>query len=124
MKRVAEEYYPQAEMIRVVLDNLNTHQAGAFYEPFAPEEARRLTQRFEFHYTPKHSSWRNMAEIERAALAKTWLDRRIADADSLRREIAAYEQERNQAKAPIRWRFTPADARVKMQRVYPANSSG
>jgi hypothetical protein len=124
MKRVADEFYPHADCIVVVLDNLNTHKPGAFYETFAPEEARRLARRFEFHYTPKHGSWLNMAEIELAVLSKVCLERRIADASRLKNEIAAYERNRNQARATIDWRFTTPDARQKMRRVYPLNSSG
>lgn len=124
MKRVADEFYPDAECIVVVLDNLNTHKLGAFYETFAPDEARRLARRFEFHYTPKHGSWLNMAEIEWAALSKVCLARRIADACRLKKEIAAYEKKRNQARATIDWRFTTPDARQKMHRAYPLNPSG
>ncbi len=101
MKRVADEFYPDAECIRVVLDNLNTHKPGAFYETFAPEEARRLVKRLEFHYTPKHGSWLNMAEIELAVLSKVCLERRIGEASRLKKEIAAYERKRNQARATI-----------------------
>lgn len=124
MKRVADEFYPDAGCIVVVLDNLNIHKPGAFYETFDPDEARRLAKRFEFHYTPKHGSWLNMAEIELAVLSKVCLERRIADAPRLKKEIAAYERKRNQARATIDWRFTTTDARQKMRRVYPLNSSG
>lgn len=124
MRRVADEFYPDAECIVVVLDNLNTHKAGAFYETFEPDLARCLAKRFEFHYTPKHGSWLNMAEIELSVLSKICLERRIADASRLKKEIAAYERKRNHARATIDWRFTTSDARQKMRRVYPLNSSG
>lgn len=124
MQRVADEFYPKATCIRVVMDNLNTHNASAFYETFSPEQARRLARRFEFHYTPKHGSWLNMAEIELAVLHKMCLNRRIGNVARLKREIAAYEKQRNQTKAMITWRFTTAHARRKMTWVYPLNSSG
>ncbi len=116
-----EGRYAAAERIRVVLDNLNTHAAKSFYEAFAPEEARRLTKRFEFHYTPKHGSWLNMAEIELAALNKVCLNRRIANEAMLQREVAAYERDRNARQAPIKWRFKTTDARMKLKRLYPIN---
>lgn len=116
-----DKRYRQAEVIRVVLDNLNTHAAKSFYEAFEPQEARRLTKRFEFHYTPKHGSWLNMAEIELAALGKVCLDRRIPGTDVLKREVAAYECEKNKAGIPIHWRFTTADARMKLRKLYPMN---
>ena len=124
MKRIADEFYPHADCIRIVLDNLNTHKPGAFYETFAPNEARRLAKRFEFHYTPKHGSWLNMAEIELAVLSKVCLDRRIPNAAALKKEVSAYERKRNQVVASIDWRFTTHDARQKMRQVYPLNSSG
>lgn len=119
-----EKQYAQAQVIRVVLDNLNTHDAKSFYEAFEPAEARRLAKRFEFHYTPKHGSWLNMAEIELAALNKVCLNRRIADEEALKRETTAYERDRNKRHAPIQWRFTTQDARVKLKRLYPNASSG
>ena len=119
-----EQRYAGADVIRVVLDNLNTHAAKSFYEAFEPEEARRLTRRFEFHYTPKHGSWLNMAEIELAALNKVCLNRRMANDELLRHEVAMYESERNARSAPIQWRFTTSDARTKLKRLYPINSSG
>lgn len=119
-----EQRYATADVIRVVLDNLNTHAAKSFYEAFAPEEARRLTKRFAFHYSPKHGSWLNMAEIELAALNKVCLNRRIANAEMLKREGAAYERDRNARHVPIQWRFRTIDARTKLKRLYPINPTG
>jgi transposase len=119
-----DKRYAHAQVIRVVLDNLNTHGAKSFYEAFEPEEARRLSKRFEFHYTPKHGSWLNMAEIELAALNKVCLNRRIADAEILAREVAAYERDRNARNTPIEWRFTTRDARIKLKRLYPVALAG
>lgn len=119
-----ERSYASADIIRVVLDNLNTHAAKSFYETFEPEEARRLTKRFEFHYTPKHGSWLNMAEIELAAVNKVCLNRRIANEAILAHEVAAYERDRNARNTPIHWRFTTADARMKLKRLYPTASRG
>lgn len=119
-----ERRYADADIIRVVLDNLNTHAAKSFYEAFDPEEARRLTTRFEFHYTPKHGSWLNMAEIELATLNRICLNRRLPDRETVQREAAAYEREKNTASVPIQWRFTTADARMKLNRLYPNISSG
>jgi transposase len=114
------EAYPEAEHIRLVLDNLNTHSAASFYETFPPEEANRLMKKLQFHYTPKHGSWLNMAEIEFAALSHACLDRRIPDKATLRREIEAYVAKRNAKRATIEWRFTSKRARNTMQRVYPS----
>lgn len=119
MKALVEEHFPEAEVIRVVLDNLNTHTPAALYQTFAPEEARRLTRKLEFHYTPKHGSWLNMVEIECSLLARQCLNRRIPDSHRLRREIRAWTQARNAAKAAVNWRFTTADARCKLGRLYP-----
>jgi hypothetical protein len=113
------EHYMNAEMMRVVQDNLNTHTYGSFYERFDPEKARSLKNRFEFHYTPKKGSWLNMAEIELSALARQCLDRRIGDMEALEREAKAWEKKRNQKKIKARWRFTTNDARTKMKRHYP-----
>jgi hypothetical protein len=114
------EMFPAAEMMRVVQDNLNTHTYGSFYENFDAEKARSLKNRFEFHYTPKKASWLNMAEIDLSALAKQCLDRRIGDAEVLEREAKAWEQERNEKKIMIQWRFTTNDAREKLKRHYEA----
>ena len=123
MDNVSEIYlkmHPEAEVLRVVQDNLNTHTYGSFYERFDPEKARYLKNRFEFHYTPKKGSWLNMAEIELSALARQCLDRRIGDAETLEREAKAWEKERNQKKIMIHWRFTTNHAREKLERHYKA----
>jgi hypothetical protein len=122
MRWLVDEGYPEATVIRVVMDNLNTHKPASLYETFAPAEARRLLKKLEFHYTPKHGSWLNMAEIELSMLSRQSLDRRIPDDATLRREITAYEDTRNAAKATITWRFTTTDAREKLHRLYPSTS--
>src|ERR1700680_4639467 len=119
MRELADIHYPQAEQIRVVLDNLSTHSVGALYEAFPAPEARRLLRRLEFHYTPKHASWLNMVEIEIAVLRSQCLDRRIDDPKRLIGEIAAWEKQRNAAGARIKWMFTTDKARAKMGRAYP-----
>jgi hypothetical protein len=123
MKWLVDERYPEAEVIRVVLDNLNTHRAASLYEAFEPSEARRIVKKLEFHYTPKHGSWLNMAEIELSILQRQCLDRRIGDEEILLREVVAYEQRRNAEKARIDWQFKVTDARVKLHRLYPSRSS-
>jgi len=122
MKWLVDERYPEAAVIRVVLDNLNTHKPASLYETFAPAQAHRIRQKLEFHYTPKHGSWLNMAEIELSVLARQCLHRRIATEATLKRELAAVEATRNAAKATIHWQFTTADARVKLHRLYPSTS--
>jgi hypothetical protein len=122
MKWLVDERYPQAEVIRVILDNLNTHGPGSLYDAFEPAEARRLVEKLEFHYTPKHGSWLNMAEIELSILQRQCLQRRIANEDLLKREVALWEQQRNAAQETIDWRFTITDAREKLKRLYPTNS--
>lgn len=120
MQWLVDVAYPNAELVRVVLDNLNTHKPASLYETFPPAEARRILKRLEFHFTPKHGSWLNMAEIELSALSRQCLDQRIEDEQTLKQELAAYEQRRNDARATIDWRFTSHDARVKLQRLYPS----
>jgi uncharacterized small protein (DUF1192 family) len=122
MKWLVDEGYPRAERIRVVLDNLNTHRAASLYETFAPEEARRILRKLEFHHTPKHGSWLNMAEIELSVFSRQCLDRRIGDEGTLKREIKKLEAARNAACAKIEWRFTAEDARRKLHRLYPSTS--
>ena len=112
--------FPEAETIRVVQDNLNTHTYGSFYENFDAEKARSLKNRFEFHYTPKKASWLNMAEIELSALSRQCLDRRIGYVETLERESKAWELERNRKKIKIQWRFTTNNAREKLKRHYDA----
>ena len=120
MKWLAEEVYPQAQVVRVVLDNLNTHRFAALYQAFEPAEARRIARRLEFHYTPKHGSWLNMAEIELSVFGRQCLDRRIPDEPTLKQEIAALEGERNRTGATVNWQFTSQDARIKLKRIYPS----
>lgn len=122
MKWLVDEAYPEAERVRVVLDNLNTHRAASLYETFAPEEARRILRKLEFHYTPKHGSWLNIAEIELSVFSRQCLDRRIGDEETLKGEIKKLEEERNAARAKIEWRFTSEDARRKLHRLYPSTS--
>jgi transposase len=119
MRELVDVHYPKAECIRVVQDNLSTHAIGALYQAFAPPEARRILRRLEFHYTPKHASWLNMVEIEIGVLRGQCLDRRIDDPTRLKREIAAWQRQRNKARAPIKWMFTTDKARAKMGRAYP-----
>jgi hypothetical protein len=123
MKWLVDQRYPEAEVIRVVMDNLNTHKWASLYEAFAPQEARRILRKLEFHYTPKHGSWLNMAEIELSVVMRQCLDRRIPDEDTLKREIKAYEDGRNESRATIDWQFTCKDARVKLHRLYPSIST-
>jgi transposase len=120
MRALVDVHYPEAERIAVVLDNLSTHSPAALYQAFLPEEARRLLQRLEFHYTPKHGSWLNMAELEFSVLGRQCLGRRIPDRETLQRELAAWEAARNVAQATVQWRFTVAAARTKLHRLYPA----
>jgi hypothetical protein len=116
--------HPGAEKVVLVMDNLNTHKLASLYQAFPPEEARRLVERLEIHHTPKHGSWLNMAEIELSALATQCLDRRIADQDALAREVAAWQDARNAAGSTVDWRFTTADARIKLKRLYPSIKGG
>jgi len=118
MKDLVDVYYPDAQVIRVVLDNLNTHTLAALYEAYAPAEARRIVHKLEFHYTPKHGSWLNMAEGELAVLSNQCLDQRLGNVQVVQSEIAAWEQQRNDVHATINWRFTIEDARVKLGRLY------
>lgn len=123
MKWLVDERYPDAEVVRVILDNLNTHRPAALYEAFAPEEARRILKRLAFHYTPKHGSWLNMAELELSIFSRTCWDRRIADKETLAQETKALEDERNLAQATVHWRFTTPDARTLLHRLYPSLST-
>lgn len=119
LKALADIHFPAADKIVLVQDNLNTHVPASLYEAFAPAEARRLVERFEWHYTPKHGSWLNMAESELSVLARQCLDRRIPDKRTLEREVAAWVAHRNIHNARADWHFTTADARVKLKRLYP-----
>ena len=136
MRWLVDEAYPEAQVVRLVLDNLNTHRTASLYETFPAAEARRIAQRLEFHYTPKHGSWLNMAEIEFSIFSRNCLRQRIPGeesgspppgsprpgAESLRREVHALERERNEAQAVINWRFSIQDARTKLHRLYPFDS--
>lgn len=119
IKYLLDQQYPTAKKVILVCDNLNTHKPAALYKAFKPEEARRLLARIEIHHTPKHGSWLNMAEIELAALTRQCLDRRIPDVLTLQSELAAWNTQRDAAATKINWHFTTADARVKLQRLYP-----
>jgi DDE superfamily endonuclease len=116
---LVEEVHEEAEKVVLVMDNLNTHKLASLYEAFPPEQARRIAEKLEIHHTPKHGSWLNMAEIELSVLARQCLDRRIETREGLEREVAAWEEERNERGVEIRWRFTTADARIKLRRLYP-----
>lgn len=119
IKWLVDEKYPHAEKIRLVMDNLNTHTKASLYKAFEPSEAMRIANKLEIHFTPKHGSWLNMAEIELSVLGRQCLNRRIPDQDTLRNEIEAWVSDRNQAKAKMDWRFTTEDARVKLKKLYP-----
>lgn len=120
MQAIADDYYSNAESIRVVLDNLSTHNPAAFYRFFPPEQARDYLDRFEFYYTPTHGSWLNMAEITWSSLQTQCLNRRIPDAATLRSEVAAWETARNERPVTIDWQFRNEDARTKLHRLYPS----
>lgn len=122
MKWLVDERYPQAEVVRVVLDNLNTHRLAALYETFEPAEARRIARRLELHYTPKHGSWLNMAELELSVFDRQCWDRRIGERETLTRETLALEEQRNAAQATVRWQFTSETARTRLHRLYPSVS--
>lgn len=119
IKEIADQYYPSAKKIRLVMDNLATHKPSALYETFEPEEAKRIWDRFEFIYTPKHGSWLNMAEIELNILMGQCLDRRIDDIKIMQREITAWQKDRNNKEAKINWQFTNDKARIKLKKLYP-----
>jgi DDE superfamily endonuclease len=120
LRKLADEKYPDAEVIVLVQDNLNTHSPASLYETFEPREAKRLADRFEFHYTPKHGSWLDMAEIELGILSRQCLARRIDNIQELRREVAAWETARDATATKVDWQFTTADARIKLRKLYPS----
>jgi len=120
IRDLVDVHYPQAEKIVLVLDNLNTHTPSSLYQTFAPAEARRILQKLEIHYTPVHGSWLNMAEIELSALARQCLSRRIGTQEELEREVHAWQHSRNEEAITVNWRFTTADARIKLKRLYPS----
>ena len=120
VKQLVDEDYPHKDRIVLVRDNLNTHHPSSLYEEFEPAEARRIAERLEIHYTPKHGSWLDMAEIEIGVMARQCLDRRIPDQSALRREVAAWQQQRNRDAIRVDWRFTTSDARIKLKSLYPS----
>jgi hypothetical protein len=120
IKELVDERYPEAERIVLVMDNLNTHSPASLYEAFPPAEAKRLVDKLEIHHTPKHGSWLNMAEIELSVLARQCLDRRVPDEETLKAEVAAWQDRRNGSEAAIDWRFTTENARIKLKRLYPS----
>jgi transposase len=120
IKELVDERYPKAERIVLVMDNLNTHSPASLYEAFDPAEARRLANRLEIHYTPKHGSWLNMAEIELSVLSRQCLDRRVPNFETLEAEAAAWQERRDAAGVEIEWRFRTDDARIKLKRLYPS----
>jgi hypothetical protein len=120
MRDLVDRHFPNADRIRVVLDNLNTHTPSALYAAFTPDEARRILRKLEFHYTPVHGSWLNMAELEFSMLSRQCLGRRIGDRDTLTTEVAAWQSARNEQRATIHWQFTVHDARRKLHRLYPS----
>ncbi len=120
IKELVDEHFPEKKKIVLVMDNLNTHKVSSLYATFTPEEARRIAERIEIHYTPKHGSWLDMAEIEIGIMARQCLHRRIPDQDSLKREIKAWQNQRNQKAVRVDWRFTTKEARVKLKSLYPA----
>ena len=119
IKEMLDERYPDAVKVRLVMDNLNTHSVASLYEAFEPGEARRLAERLDIHYTPKHGSWLNMAEIELSVLKGQCLGRRIDNMESMKAEVVAWEQDRNNSLKKINWQFTTSDARIKLTRLYP-----
>lgn len=120
IRDLVDKDYPEAEKIVLVMDNLSTHKPSSLYEAFEPAEARRIFERLEIHYTPKHASWLDMAETELSVLGRQCLDRRIPDRETLTREVAAWEKDRNEASVLVDWQFTTADARIKLKRLYPS----
>jgi hypothetical protein len=119
IRHLVDVMYPRAERVSLVMDNLNTHTGASLYKAFPPEEARRLLDKLEIHYTPKHGSWLNMAEIELSILSRQCLDRRIPDQEALKREVATWQKNRNAIARPMEWRFTNEEARVKLKKLYP-----
>ena len=120
IKELVDLRYPEAERIVLVMDNLNTHTPASLYETFEPKEARRLAQKLEIHYTPKHGSWLNMAEIELSVLSRQCLDRRVPDFQTLEAEAQAWQERRDEKGGKIEWRFKTEDARIKLKRLYPS----
>ncbi len=120
LRWIVDDVYEMARRVVLVTDNLNVHTTGSLYQAFAPAEARRIAERIEWHYTPKHGSWLNVAECELSVLSRQCLNRRIASREVLRREIDEWVEERNHRMVEVKWRFTTADARIKLRRLYPS----
>ena len=120
IKELVDERYPEAEKIVLVMDNLNTHTPASLYEAFSPTEARRLAEKLQIHYTPKHGSWLNMAEIELSVLRRQCLDRRVLNFETLQAEVSAWQERRDATATKIEWRFRTEDARIKLKRLYPS----
>ena len=119
IRNLVDVHYPHASRITLVMDNLNTHTGASLYKAFEPKEARRILEKLEIHYTPKHGSWLNMAEIELSILSRQCMDRRIPDQETLKKEISAWQEKRNTIARPMEWRFTTEDARIKLKKLYP-----
>ena len=119
---LVDVHFPEAEKITLVCDNLNTHKPASLYKAFQPNEARRIAEKLQFHYTPKHGSWLNMAEIEFSVLSRQCLSRRIPDQETLKREVQAWQDRRNEQCATVKWQFTTNDARIKLKRLYPSTN--
>ena len=119
LRDLVDLHFPEAEKIVLVMDNLNTHKFASLYEAFPPAEARRILEKLESHYTPKHGSWLNMAEIELSALVRQCLDRRIPDIPTLTQQVQAWQQQRNDEVVKVLWQFTTTDARIKLKHLYP-----
>ena len=117
---LVDQHFPNAAKILLVCDNLNTHKPASLYKAFQPDEARRIAEKIEFHYTPKHGSWLNMAEIELSVLSRQCLSRRIPDQETLKYEIQAWQNRRNHQRATVKWHFTTDDARIKLKKLYPS----
>lgn len=123
MKELVDVHFPEAIVIKLVMDNLNTHTIGALYEVFAPEEARRIAKKLEIHHTPKHGSWLNMVECELSVLARQCLERRIPNIETLEKEVSIWEYNRNSDQVCVNWRFRTEDARIKLSRIYPTHQN-
>ena len=123
VRRLVDVDYPHADVIRLVMDNLNTHTVASLYAAFPPDEARRIARKLDIHHTPKHGSWLNVAEIELSALTRQSLRRRIPDLARMRRDVAAWQAQRNAATVGVNWRFTTADARIKLRTLYPQSEA-
>jgi len=119
IRELLDVHYPNVKKVHLVMDNLNTHNGASLYEAFSPEEAHRLLSRLEFHYTPKHGSWLNVAELELSVLSRQCLNRRIPNLNKLEQETQAWQQERNNTQSKVNWQFTTQDARIKLRKLYP-----